>query len=212
VIPVSTVSTIHTVASSARVSTATVSRVINGSTSVAPLTRVRVLRAIARFRYTPNAVAKNLRTRRSARVLVWAPRLSNAYVPPLLDGIARVAAENGYSLLLALHAFGDAGRFARILSDREADGSIVLASSRAVMKDRRRLESLMDHERPCLMIAPVPRVTDRQLNAVGERCASALLDVIEGRSRPSAAALPSRGARWLTPRPRRMRPLPGSAI
>src|SRR5918999_3709039 len=54
------VATIAEVASEARVGVATVSRVLNGSPAVRDETRRRVLDAIARLGYAPNATARAL--------------------------------------------------------------------------------------------------------------------------------------------------------
>ena len=56
------------VARRAGISYQTVSRVINGHPSVAPLTRERVLRAIDELNYLPNVAARSLVTRRSRTV------------------------------------------------------------------------------------------------------------------------------------------------
>src|SRR5262249_54565207 len=60
----SSVATIYEVAKRAGVSTATVSRVLSQPDVVSPATRRRVLDAVERLGYTPNAAAKNLRTLR----------------------------------------------------------------------------------------------------------------------------------------------------
>jgi len=57
--------TIRDVASSAGVSTATVSRVINGLGGVSDRARLRVLTAVEVLNYSPNAIAAQLRRRGS---------------------------------------------------------------------------------------------------------------------------------------------------
>ena len=52
--------TIYTVAREARVSMATVSRVVNGNPNVKPETRKKVLDVIKELNYRPNAVARGL--------------------------------------------------------------------------------------------------------------------------------------------------------
>ena len=61
----STVAKINDVAKSAGVSTATVSRVLSNAAVVAPATRRRVMAAVERLGYAPNATAKNLRMLRT---------------------------------------------------------------------------------------------------------------------------------------------------
>ncbi|MBS0389145.1 MAG: LacI family DNA-binding transcriptional regulator, partial [Proteobacteria bacterium] len=60
--------TIKDVALRARVSTASVSRVLNGSGAVTELTRQRVLRAAQHLRYTPHEAARSLITRRTRTI------------------------------------------------------------------------------------------------------------------------------------------------
>ncbi|WP_188190227.1 GH1 family beta-glucosidase [Nonomuraea sp. SYSU D8015] len=68
--------TLETVAARARVSRATVSRVVNGEASVSPEAREAVLRAVRELGYVPNAAARSLVTRRTNTValVLSAPR------------------------------------------------------------------------------------------------------------------------------------------
>ena len=52
--------TLEDVAKRARVSTATVSRVLNGAREVRPATRARVMRAVEELNYTPDLNARSL--------------------------------------------------------------------------------------------------------------------------------------------------------
>jgi len=67
-------STMRDVAGLARVSTATVSRALNGSGSVSPETRRKVLHAISQLKYCPNLYAAELGR---------SPKRSNAHVSEL---------------------------------------------------------------------------------------------------------------------------------
>ncbi len=60
--------TIADVARTANVSRALVSFVLNGRKDVAPATRTRILRAIEELGYRPNAVARNLATKRAGAI------------------------------------------------------------------------------------------------------------------------------------------------
>jgi LacI family transcriptional regulator len=92
--------TIKQVAQEARVSTQTVSRVINNRPDVAPETRQRVLEVIERLGYQPSALARSLIRRRSHTLGVVIAGLK--YIGPsrTLNGIAERAEDMGYSLLL----------------------------------------------------------------------------------------------------------------
>ena len=66
-------SNIYEVAKRAGVSTATVSRVLSQPNVVAPDTRRKVMAAVERLGYAPNAAATNLRTLRTKKLVVTVP-------------------------------------------------------------------------------------------------------------------------------------------
>ena len=89
------------VARVARVSAATVSYVVNnGPRPVAPETRKRVLQAIERLGYKPNAIARNLRLRRSATIGLIVPDTHNPYFAEVARGVEQMASENDLTVIL----------------------------------------------------------------------------------------------------------------
>lgn len=120
--------TIYEVARRAGVSTATVSRVLSRPDVVAPYTRQRVMRAVDSLGYAPNAVAKNLRTLRSGKLLVTVPDIANPFFALILQGIEDTALREGYSVLLGdtQHDEQREERYAMMLKRKEADGLIFL--------------------------------------------------------------------------------------
>ena len=92
--------TIKHVAKEARVSTQTVSRVINQRPDVAPETRQLVLEVIDRLGYHPSELARSLIHRRSSTLGVVTAGLK--YIGPsrTLNGITAKAEELGYAILL----------------------------------------------------------------------------------------------------------------
>ncbi len=92
--------TIKQVAQHARVSTQTVSRVLNDRPDVADQTRQRVLESIEHLGYHPSALARSLIRRRSYTLGVVTAGLK--YIGPsyTLSGITEQAEARGYSLLL----------------------------------------------------------------------------------------------------------------
>ncbi len=120
--------TIHDVATSAKVSTATVSRVLSNPHIVAEATRLRVLKAIQHLGYSPNAAAKTLRTATTGKFLVTVPDIANPFFSLIIQGIEETAQSNGYSVLLGdTHHDADIeDRYGLILQRREADGLIFL--------------------------------------------------------------------------------------
>ena len=91
---------IEKVAHLAGVSTATVSRVLNGYAGVRPATRERVLAAIAACRYQPNLLARQLRTSKSRMLLVLVSNIINPFCSRVVRGIEAEAEANGYHILL----------------------------------------------------------------------------------------------------------------
>lgn len=93
--------TIYTVAREARVSMATVSRVVNGNPNVKPATRQKVLDVIKRLNYRPNAVARGLASKRTTTVGVVIPSITNPYFAELALGIDDIASMYKYNIILA---------------------------------------------------------------------------------------------------------------
>ena len=92
--------TIAEVAREAGVGIATVSRVVNGSGAVREDTRRRVLDAVRRLGYVPNAAARALSTGRTQRVGVVAPFFTRASVTARLRGMADRLAAADHQLVI----------------------------------------------------------------------------------------------------------------
>ncbi|MEO8682608.1 MAG: LacI family DNA-binding transcriptional regulator, partial [Vicinamibacterales bacterium] len=122
------VANIYEVAKRAGVSTATVSRVLSRPDIVAPATRRKVLDAVERLRFTPNSAAKNLRTLRTAKLLVTVPDISNPFFALILQGIEDAAQREDYAVLVGdtQHDERREQRYSLMLNSKEADGLIFL--------------------------------------------------------------------------------------
>ncbi|MBN1310275.1 MAG: LacI family DNA-binding transcriptional regulator [Anaerolineae bacterium] len=92
--------TIKDVAAMARVSTQTVSRVINDRPDVAEETRQRVWQIIEKLNYQPSAIARSLIHRRSLALGIVSAGLKLLGPSQTLNGIASQAEKEGYTLLL----------------------------------------------------------------------------------------------------------------
>ena len=82
------VSTIKDIAKRARVSTATVSRTINETGAVSEGTRRKVLRAVQKLHYYPNAHARSLALGRSDQIGLLVSDIANPFFPELVKAIA----------------------------------------------------------------------------------------------------------------------------
>ncbi|MBI0122068.1 substrate-binding domain-containing protein [Lactobacillus kullabergensis] len=92
--------TIYDVAREAKVSMATVSRVVNGNTNVRKDTRDRVMKVINRLHYQPNAVAQGLASKRTTTVGLIVPDLTNLYFAELSKGIDDIALLYKYNIII----------------------------------------------------------------------------------------------------------------
>ncbi len=122
------VPTILDVAAAAGVSTATVSRALSAPGKVTEATRRRVLKAIRRLGYSPNAAAKSLRTLTTRKLVVTVPDIGNPFFSLIIQGIEEAALRAGYAVVLG-NTHHDPGReewYGEMLLRREADGLIFL--------------------------------------------------------------------------------------
>lgn len=89
------------VARRAKVSTATVSRVLNGSDVVRPGTRARVMKAVAELKYHPNLHARSLAGVRSKTLGVIVSNLENPFFLDVYRSLETDCRNNGYEVLVA---------------------------------------------------------------------------------------------------------------
>lgn len=102
--------TLADVARRARVSPATASRVINGSTKpIADELRARVQRAVADLNYVPNAQARMLARAERGAIGVIVHDVSDPYFAEITRGLQRVAIERG-ALLVICNSYRDPAR------------------------------------------------------------------------------------------------------
>ena len=90
------------VARAAGVSTASVSRVLNGSDLVSPEVRRRIETAMADLDYVPNETARALALRHTRVLGAIIPTLNNAIFAEGINAFEQAARQRGYTLLLAV--------------------------------------------------------------------------------------------------------------
>lgn len=115
------------VARKAGVSISTASYVVTGSRPVAEATRKRVLHAIEETGYTPDAVARALRSSRSQTVALVVPDIRNPFFTALIEGVEAESRAKGQSLLM-VNTGEDPAREVATLRDLRAqrvDGFII---------------------------------------------------------------------------------------
>jgi LacI family transcriptional regulator len=92
--------TIYDVANEAKVSLATVSRVINGLEIVREDTRARVELAIEKLGYKPNAIAQGLALQKTTTIALVVPEASFNYTGQIINGLLDVAKIYKYNIML----------------------------------------------------------------------------------------------------------------
>jgi LacI family transcriptional regulator len=91
--------TIKQVAAEAGVSTATISRVLNDSGYVSNEIKQRVMNAVSKLQYQPNAIARSLKQDKSFTIGIVLPDISNPFFMTICRGLEDVVQEHGYHLL-----------------------------------------------------------------------------------------------------------------
>ncbi len=119
---------IRDVARLARVSIATVSRTVNGVSTVDPKLAEKVRRAVAELGFLPHGPARTLVSGRSRILGLIVSDITNPFFPELIQGFEEVAVESGYEILIGSTNYDPArmeGCVKRML-EREVDGVAVM--------------------------------------------------------------------------------------
>lgn len=121
---------IRDVAAEAKVSIATVSRVVNNSTMVAPATAAKVRAVIKQLGYVPNPLAQVLSSRESHVIGLALPRFHGEFMTWLLHGADEEATRLGYHLMMTTIAVSDDGH-----RRRQIVGSMIIDALLVVITD-----------------------------------------------------------------------------
>lgn len=115
----------------AGVSSATVSRVVNGSPLVVEATRLRVQKVIEELGYRPNFAARMLIRDRTEIIAVIIPSIGKYYFSDIMAAADRVASAQAYHVMVALShgAVDEQDVILRYVLERRADGLIIMALS-----------------------------------------------------------------------------------
>lgn len=157
------------IAKLAGVSSATVSRVINGSAFVKPETAERVRRVIEELKFYPNSSATTLKHGKSSTYGLIIPDITNPFFPEFIRSFEQILVANNRDMLMSttdFHPSRTQQSISRMLI-RKVDGVALLASE----IETGPIEALI-HNR-------VPLVTmDRRL--VGAGLSDVLIDYVSG--------------------------------
>jgi DNA-binding LacI/PurR family transcriptional regulator len=120
---------IRTVAALAKVSIATVSRTINGSSAVRERLSKRVWKAIEQLNYFPNSHARALVSGRSRFFGIIVENITNPFFPELIQSFEEVAIAHGYEILISSSNSDPAilANCVRRMLERKVEGVAVLS-------------------------------------------------------------------------------------
>lgn len=122
--------TIYDISKKAGVSTATVSRVLNGSINVSEATRQKVMAVIEKYDYTPNAFARGLGLNSMKTIGIMCADSSDIYLAKAIFYLEQKLRANGYDSILCCTGYELSGKknAMNLLITKKVDG-IILAGS-----------------------------------------------------------------------------------
>jgi len=153
---------IKDIASMAGVSEATVSRVLNGTARVNRDTEEKVLRAIKKFNYRPNMLARGLRQKDGRLIGLFVPDIHHPTFSLIAGYVEKYSRQKGLNLMIGSTGFDpdiEAGMINDML-DRNANGIIALRVSNRSYASR----VIKNHDIPFILLdraeqdSPLPYV------------------------------------------------------
>lgn len=136
--------TIKEIAEMAGVSSATVSKVLNGKDKyISEFTRRRILEIVEREEYIPNGIAKSLRMKNTRTIGLIMPDVMNLFFSELAKGVEDAAEKKGYSVILCNTDNNQEKeeRYINILQEKMVDGIIMAAAENSVTKSLERYKA-----------------------------------------------------------------------
>ena len=140
---------IRTVASQAKVSIATVSRTINGSSAVSDRLQKRVWQAINQLNYIPNTHARTLVSGRSHLLGIIVENITNPFFPELMQSFEAIAVAHGYEILVSSSNSDPVvlTHCVRRMLERKVDGVAVMTFG----EEEPLLDQLVHHDVPLVL-------------------------------------------------------------
>lgn len=142
--------TIKDIAKECNISVATVSKIMNGKQGASDETREKVLKLAKEWEYTPNSLARNLKSQCTKSIGVIAEDVTIFSIPEIIDGITKYFEERGYHIILANLrlfkkydkmyynrdeiCFNSARKEIKSLMSKQVEGIIYISSHERVLK------------------------------------------------------------------------------
>ncbi len=157
------------VAELAGVHPSTVSRVINGDSRISEKTREKVFLIIKKLGYTPNAIARGLKTKRTYTLGMLIPDITNPFFAEIARGVEDAANKNNFNVILCNtdDKLKKERTYLEILKEKRVDGLIL---GTAHIKDTSILE-LEKKKYPYILVS-------RNIEGLEKNCI--IVDDVEG--------------------------------
>ena len=161
--------TIKDVAKLAEVHPSTVSRVINDDSRISEKTKNKVLLIIKKLGYTPNAIARGLKIKRTYTLGILIPDITNPFFAEIARGVEDAANKNNFNVILCNtdDKLKKERTYLEILKGKRVDGLIL---GTAHLKDKSILELEMK-KFPYILIS-------RNIEGLDKNCI--IVDDVEG--------------------------------
>jgi LacI family transcriptional regulator len=157
--------TLYDVCKKSGVSTATVSRVINGSELVRKATRDRVLEAIKELNYSPSHAARMLAGQKADTIGIVLPVIANGYIVQVLSGIDHVAREENLKMMTSFyHDESDLVTTLKCLCGEGRASAIILMNPTFITTEE--VRELAGDDMPIILLSQVPEVADASIDSV----------------------------------------------
>jgi LacI family transcriptional regulator len=140
---------IRAVAALAKVSIATVSRTVNGSSVVSEQLAKRVWQAVEQLKYFPNTHARSLVSGHSRIFGIIVENITNPFFPEMIQSFEEIAVAHGYEILVS-SSNGDPAvltKCVRRMLERKVEGVAVLTFG----QEEPVLDQLMQHDVPMVL-------------------------------------------------------------
>ncbi|MCH4158227.1 MAG: LacI family transcriptional regulator [Acidaminococcaceae bacterium] len=135
--------TIYDIARACDVSIATVSRVLNGSNKVRPLTRAKVLAAMRAQNYTPNPFARGLGLDSMKMVGILCTDIADAFFAKAVSLVEPTLRARGFDVILGCtgNDLEDKKKYLQLFLDKHVDAIVLIGSSYRETLDNSHLAS-----------------------------------------------------------------------
>jgi LacI family transcriptional regulator len=146
--------TIYDVAKRAKVSTYTVSSVLNRSAYVSPELTKRVMKAVQELDYTINDLARSLQTRKTRTIGMLIPDIANPFYAKVVRGVEDVLRSAGYSLILG-STYNDReeqARYIGVFRSKQIDGLLLFVAP----GDDSEIRAVVEAKKAVVFVGRVP--------------------------------------------------------